>query len=261
MTGLRGAAGEPGGTSYDVFKGFPYPVYGKTGTAERFPNADQSWYACYVPHPTRPIVVVTTVEKGGFGAETAAPAARLILSEWFHLKDRRLPRRLQPDAMSAKSTIQPASEPPPPLVPREWRLRLDPLLLLATLGLVAVSLVALKGATENDIPGQPDYYVYRQAIYAGIGVVIMYVASRLDYSRLRELRYPLYGLMIALIVAVLAIATATRGAKSWIPLPGFNFQPSELGKVLLVRRAVGLRGRPHALDGAPDDRARSCCWG
>ena len=55
--------------------------------------------------------------------------------------------------MSAKSTIQPASEPPPPLVPREWRLRLDPLLLLATLGLVAVSLVALKGATRERHPG------------------------------------------------------------------------------------------------------------
>ena len=46
---------------------------------------DQSWYAAYVPHPSRPIVVVVTVEKGGFGAETAAPAARLILSEWFDL--------------------------------------------------------------------------------------------------------------------------------------------------------------------------------
>jgi penicillin-binding protein 2 len=88
MAGLRGAASADGGTSADVFKDFPYPVYGKTGTAERAPNPDQSWYAAYVPHPTRPIVVVTTVERGGFGAETAAPAARLILSEWFHLEDR-----------------------------------------------------------------------------------------------------------------------------------------------------------------------------
>jgi penicillin-binding protein 2 len=89
--GLHAAASQPGGTSADVFKGWPqdrFPVYGKTGTAERAPNPDQSWYAVYVPHPTRPIVVVTTIEKGGFGAETAAPAARLILSEWFHLSDR-----------------------------------------------------------------------------------------------------------------------------------------------------------------------------
>jgi penicillin-binding protein 2 len=88
MDGLRGAASAKDGTSADVFKGFPLPVYGKTGTAERAPNPDQSWYAAYVPHPTRPIVVVTTVERGGFGAETAAPAARLILAEWFHLSDR-----------------------------------------------------------------------------------------------------------------------------------------------------------------------------
>jgi penicillin-binding protein 2 len=87
-TGLRDAAGAPGGTSYDVMKGFPYPVYGKTGTAERYPNADQSWYACYVDDPAKPIVVVVTVEEGGFGAETAAPAARLILSKWFGVGDK-----------------------------------------------------------------------------------------------------------------------------------------------------------------------------
>jgi penicillin-binding protein 2 len=88
MEGLHAATSQSGGTSADVFKGFQYPVYGKTGTAERGLNPDQSWYVAYVPHPTRPIVVVTTVERGGFGAETAAPAARLILSEWFHLKDK-----------------------------------------------------------------------------------------------------------------------------------------------------------------------------
>jgi rod shape determining protein RodA len=130
--------------------------------------------------------------------------------------------------------IQPASEPPPPLVPREWHLRLDPLLLVATLGLVACSLIALRGATQNDIAGDPHYYVVRQGIYAGVGLILMYAVSRLDYSRLRELRYPIYGVMLGLLVLVLAIAAATRGARSWIALPFFNFQPSELGKVLLV---------------------------
>jgi rod shape determining protein RodA len=119
-------------------------------------------------------------------------------------------------------------------VPREWHLRLDPLLLLATLGLVACSLVALNGATSSDIAGDPHYYVMRQAIYAGVGVVLMYAVSRVDYSRLRELRYPIYGVMLALIAVVLVISRATRGAHSWITLPFFNFQPSELGKVLLV---------------------------
>jgi rod shape determining protein RodA len=136
--------------------------------------------------------------------------------------------------------IQPASEPPPPLVPREWQLRLDPLLLLATLGLVAVSLVTIKGASAHDWEGDPLHYVKRQAVYAGVGLVLMYVVSRLDYSRLRELRYPLYGLLMISIIGVLGLARATRGAKSWIELPFFNLQPSELGKVLLVLALAGF---------------------
>jgi penicillin-binding protein 2 len=91
MQGLHGAATAEGGTSADVFASFdPHYrslLYGKTGTAERQPNPDQSWYACYVADPVKPIVVVTTIERGGFGAETAAPAARLILDQWFDLKD------------------------------------------------------------------------------------------------------------------------------------------------------------------------------
>jgi len=45
---------------------------------------DQSWYMCYIGDPTHPIVIAVTVEQGGFGAETAAPVARLIASQWFH---------------------------------------------------------------------------------------------------------------------------------------------------------------------------------
>ncbi|MGI8864750.1 MAG: penicillin-binding protein 2 [Solirubrobacteraceae bacterium] len=85
-SGLHAAASQPGGTSADVFRSWPqtqYPVFGKTGTAQRGNLADQSWYVCYVPDPQRPILVVVTVEQGGFGAAAAAPAARQILSQWF----------------------------------------------------------------------------------------------------------------------------------------------------------------------------------
>jgi penicillin-binding protein 2 len=88
--GLHQAVASEGGTSYDVFKGWnekQYPVFGKTGTAEGGVNPDQAWYACWVMDKNRPIVVVVTIERGGFGAETAAPAARLILSQWFHTGD------------------------------------------------------------------------------------------------------------------------------------------------------------------------------
>jgi rod shape determining protein RodA len=130
--------------------------------------------------------------------------------------------------------VQPASEPPAPLVPREFRLRLDPLLALAALGLVACSLVVLRGATADDVPGQPDYYVVRQGVYAAVGLVLMYGLSRLDYSRLRELKYVLYGLLLVSILVVIGLGSATRGSKRWIATPLFNLQPSELGKLLLV---------------------------
>jgi len=90
MEGLSEAANQDGGTSKQVWdQGWPrdsFPIFGKTGTAERFGQADQSWYVAYSYDHTpehKPILVVVTVEKGGFGAESAAPAARLILSRWF----------------------------------------------------------------------------------------------------------------------------------------------------------------------------------
>jgi penicillin-binding protein 2 len=84
LAGLHDAAQSPGGTSYSVFGGFPVPVAGKTGTAERPPYADQSWYVVLAPYPDPEIVVAVTFEQGGFGVETAAPAALQILSQYFH---------------------------------------------------------------------------------------------------------------------------------------------------------------------------------
>jgi penicillin-binding protein 2 len=89
MAGLHAAASEPGGTSADVWQGWPQarlPVYGKTGTAQRPGQQDQSWYICYVGNRARPLVLAVTIERGGFGAEAAAPAARLIMSKWFGVK-------------------------------------------------------------------------------------------------------------------------------------------------------------------------------
>jgi penicillin-binding protein 2 len=86
MEGIHNATSQPGGTSVDVWNGWnqsQHPVFGKTGTAERPRQEDQSWYLCYVGDPQRPIVIAVTVEQGGFGAETAAPIARLIASKWF----------------------------------------------------------------------------------------------------------------------------------------------------------------------------------
>jgi penicillin-binding protein 2 len=83
LEGLHLAAQAEGGTSYHVFGGFPIPVAGKTGTAQRPPNPDQSWYIVLAPYPNPRIVTAVTIEQGGFGAESAAPAALEILEAYF----------------------------------------------------------------------------------------------------------------------------------------------------------------------------------
>jgi rod shape determining protein RodA len=112
--------------------------------------------------------------------------------------------------------------------------RFDALLLLAGVGLIGCSVFVLSAATENDIPGNPYYYVTRQAVYGGVGILMMLALSRFDYSRLRELKLGLFGAMIGLILLVFAIGATSRGSQRWIPLPFFNLQPSEVGKVLLI---------------------------
>jgi penicillin-binding protein 2 len=83
--GLREAASQPGGTSFPVMGNFPEQVYGKTGTAQYTGQPDYSWYACFVPRSatSKPILVVVTVARAGFGVQAAAPVARQILSQWF----------------------------------------------------------------------------------------------------------------------------------------------------------------------------------
>src|SRR3954465_1746791 len=85
MTGLTRAGTEPGGTSYPVFGHFPFAVAGKTGTAQRPNQPDQSWYIVLAPAKNPQIVVAGTIERGGFGVDTAAPVAARILEHYFHL--------------------------------------------------------------------------------------------------------------------------------------------------------------------------------
>ena len=123
--------------------------------------------------------------------------------------------------------VQPFSE------PRRRIFRLDPLLVVATLGLIVFSLVTLEAAT-SDVVASPHYFAIRQGVYALAGLILMVALASIDYSRFRELKAGLYVAMMGLILMVLALGGVTRGSRRWIELPFFRFQPSELGKVLLV---------------------------
>ena len=54
---------------------------------------------------------------------------------------------------------------------RSGVLMFDPLLWLAAAGLIACSLITLKGATRTADPGHPLFYVERQGLYAAVGLV------------------------------------------------------------------------------------------
>ncbi|HZI90188.1 MAG TPA: rod shape-determining protein RodA [Thermoleophilaceae bacterium] len=112
--------------------------------------------------------------------------------------------------------------------------RIDMLLLLAAVGLIACSVYVIASATREDIPGDPNFYVYRQAAYGVVGLVLMLVLSRVDYSRFREWRAGLYVFMIGAILVVFAAGTAVRGSRRAIDIGFFQLQTSELGKVLLI---------------------------
>jgi rod shape determining protein RodA len=132
------------------------------------------------------------------------------------------------------SPIQAKEDPAVTAGARTFSLPLDPLLTLAALGLAIASIVTLGPATQNVVAGQPGYYVHRQAVYLIVGGLLMLVLSRIDYSRLRQLKNGIYAVLIVSILAVLGLGHSAQGAQRAIALPGFSFQASELGKVLLI---------------------------
>ncbi len=130
--------------------------------------------------------------------------------------------------------------------------RMDGVLFGAAVGLIAFSVFTLATSTRGEIAGRPLFFVERQSLYAVLGVALMIALSRIDYTRLRDLRVTIYVAMVGSIALVLLVGTAVRGSNRWIDLPFFQFQPSELAKILLcvslaalvyerVRRPFGLR--------------------
>ncbi|HTW13256.1 MAG TPA: FtsW/RodA/SpoVE family cell cycle protein [Solirubrobacteraceae bacterium] len=130
--------------------------------------------------------------------------------------------------MSTTTPIQRTEEPRAPA--SQYLLRIDPWLLVAAIGLSLSSFVTLRGAGFSS---DADH----QLLYAGIGLFAALLISRFDYTGLRQFRYVFYASAILLNIVVLGMpAEGPPGGQAhrWIPLPGFSFQSSEFGKVLLI---------------------------
>jgi cell division protein FtsW len=120
------------------------------------------------------------------------------------------------------------------------------LLVLVTLGLVAFGLVMVYSATSASAAlgdGDPMSYLKRQTVYALLGVVLLVLASRFDYHRLRYLAPPFLLVALGLCAAVLVVAPEINGAKRWFILGPASFQPSELAKLALCLFAATYLAR------------------
>jgi cell division protein FtsW len=120
------------------------------------------------------------------------------------------------------------------------------LLILVTLALVAFGLVMVYSATSASATvggNDPSYYLKRQGIYAALGIVLMMVAQRWDYRRLRTLSPMLVLASLGLLAAVLVIGPSINGARRWISFGPAVFQPSELAKLALAIWAAGYLAR------------------
>ena len=129
---------------------------------------------------------------------------------------------------------------------------LDPVLVVTALLLTVVGVFMIYSATQFRLSQQgleQTYYVTKQLIALGVGLVAMVAAAAADYRWTRTYSPLLYGLAILLLVAVLTpLGDEVNGAQRWINIGGFNLQPSEVGKVALI---LALSALLHEQKGSP----------
>lgn len=99
----------------------------------------------------------------------------------------------------------------------------------------ASSLVRVKG---GDVVG--GSYAFVQFTGAVVGGLVMVLLSRMDYRRLRPLAWPLLLVTLGLLIVMVlpftprSIAPVINGAKRWIRLGPFQFQVSELARLVII---------------------------
>src|SRR5512136_1022705 len=117
--------------------------------------------------------------------------------------------------------------------------RLDYVLLIVTLALVAVGIVMVYSTSAiiaGDRFGDPYYFLKRQVLYAGVGFLLMIFMMFFPYEVLKRFAYPILILSVLFLIAVLipGIGHRAGGSMRWLKIQGFSFQPSEFAKLGLV---------------------------
>ena len=121
--------------------------------------------------------------------------------------------------------------------PEPWWLLIDPVFVISIAGIGAMGAVLVYSSTRGsgfDLVEPDRTYLDRQVLFLAAGAVLGVVASLVKPRLIRRLIPLAYGLMAASMLTVLAIGTEVHGARSWFSVGGYQFQPSELGKVVMI---------------------------
>jgi cell division protein FtsW len=112
------------------------------------------------------------------------------------------------------------------------------LMLVAVLGLVVLGLVMLysTSAFAQDSHGNPTFFLRRQAMWLGVGVILAVAAALVDYHQWQRITPWLFGVSFVLLLLcfIPPIGMRINGSARWINLGVASFQPSELGKLSAV---------------------------
>ncbi len=113
-----------------------------------------------------------------------------------------------------------------------------PFLLLVML-LLAIGLLMLYSASSAQSEYDTSYtistkYLQKQAVCAGLGLLCMWLFSRIPAQFWFRFAWPLYGISIVLLLLVLVLGESVNGARRWINIAGIQFQPSEIAKFTMI---------------------------
>jgi rod shape determining protein RodA len=122
---------------------------------------------------------------------------------------------------------------------REGALRhLDPTLIVSAVALSVFGLFMVYSATNQSLASlgeDPGFYLKKQIAFLMLGVIAMIVAATFDYRLVKVYAPIAYGVVVlALLLVLTPFGQETAGAQRWITLFGFQFQPAELAKLVVV---------------------------
>ncbi len=108
-------------------------------------------------------------------------------------------------------------------------------IILVLIGIITIGLLSLYSALYTQIQAHPTHNLFlHQLIWMVFGFFVMFCVLLVDYQRLKQWSNGIYLGTVVLLVAVLVIGKEANGAKRWLDLAGFHFQPSELMKNVIV---------------------------